>query len=118
RRGAGAPRRCGCAGDHILDLGSRPGEARLRATHRLARGCPSMALGARCREGHALPTRGVSARMRVLLVMDPFIRVPPEHYGGIERLIADLADGLAAAGHDVTLWAAPGSQVSGQVDPY
>ena len=50
--------------------------------------------------------------------MDPFIRVPPHHYGGIERVIADLADGLRPAGHDVTLWAAPGSRVNGQVEPY
>ena len=56
--------------------------------------------------------------MRILLVMDPFIRVPPQHYGGIERVIADLADGLTKAGHEVTLWAAPGSRVNGRVDPY
>ena len=53
--------------------------------------------------------------MRVLLVMDPYIRVPPDHYGGIERVVADVADGLAASGHDVTLWAAPGSKVRGRV---
>ena len=47
--------------------------------------------------------------MRVLLVMDPLIPVPPKHYGGIERVIADLADGLVARGHQVTLWAGPGS---------
>ena len=28
--------------------------------------------------------------MRVLLVMDPVIEVPPDHYGGIERVVADL----------------------------
>jgi glycosyltransferase involved in cell wall biosynthesis len=56
--------------------------------------------------------------MRILLLMDPFIRVPPAHYGGIERVIADLADGLTQSGHDVTLWAAPGSQVSGRVEPF
>jgi len=56
--------------------------------------------------------------MRVLLVMDPFIRVPPDHYGGIERVVADVANGLAIAGHDVTLWAAPGSKVSGRVDAF
>jgi glycosyltransferase involved in cell wall biosynthesis len=50
--------------------------------------------------------------------MDPFIRVPPQHYGGIERVIADLADGLTTAGHEVTLWAAPGSRVNGRVEPY
>ena len=56
--------------------------------------------------------------MRVLLVMDPFIKVPPDHYGGIERVVADLADGLTRAGHEVTLWAAPGSRVDGRVEPF
>ena len=56
--------------------------------------------------------------MKILLVMDPFIPVPPAHYGGIERVVADLADGLSRAGHRVTLWAAPGSRVSGDVEPF
>jgi glycosyltransferase involved in cell wall biosynthesis len=56
--------------------------------------------------------------MRVLLVMDPYIKVPPEQYGGIERVVADLADGLARSGHDVTLWAAPGSRVNGRVETF
>ncbi len=49
--------------------------------------------------------------LRVLLVMDPFIAVPPKHYGGIERVIADLGSGLLQRGHEVTLWAAPGSRI-------
>jgi glycosyltransferase involved in cell wall biosynthesis len=56
--------------------------------------------------------------MRVLLMMDPFIRVPPAHYGGIERVVADLAAGLTKNGHNVTLWAAPGSRVAGMVEPF
>lgn len=56
--------------------------------------------------------------MKLLFIMDPYIRVPPQHYGGIERVIADLADGLARAGHDITLWAAPGSHVAGSVRPF
>jgi len=56
--------------------------------------------------------------VNILLVMDPFIKVPPQHYGGIERVIADLADGLARNGHAVTLWAAPGSRIDGAVEPY
>jgi glycosyltransferase involved in cell wall biosynthesis len=56
--------------------------------------------------------------MNILLVMDPFIRVPPVHYGGIERVVADLATGLAKAGHHVTLWAAPGSRIEGTVEPF
>ena len=47
--------------------------------------------------------------MRILLLMDPLIPVPPKHYGGIERVIADLADALVGRGHQVTLWAGPGS---------
>jgi glycosyltransferase involved in cell wall biosynthesis len=56
--------------------------------------------------------------VRILLVMDPYIKVPPDHYGGIERVVADLADKLAASGHQVTLWAAPGSHVDGRVEPF
>jgi glycosyltransferase involved in cell wall biosynthesis len=50
--------------------------------------------------------------------MDPFIKVPPDHYGGIERVVADLGDGLTRAGHEVTLWAAPGSRMNGRVEPF
>jgi glycosyltransferase involved in cell wall biosynthesis len=56
--------------------------------------------------------------VRILLLMDPFIKVPPQHYGGIERVVADLADQLAQRGHDVTMWAAPGSQINGRVEPF
>ena len=56
--------------------------------------------------------------LRILLLMDPFIRVPPELYGGIERVIADLAAGLHRRGHQVTLWAAPGSRIPGTVEPF
>lgn len=56
--------------------------------------------------------------MNVLLMMDPVITVPPAHYGGIERVVADLADRLFACGHQVTLWAAPGSRINGRVVPF
>jgi glycosyltransferase involved in cell wall biosynthesis len=56
--------------------------------------------------------------LRILLIMDPLIRVPPEHYGGIERVVADLADGLHRRGHAVTLWAAPGSRTLGVLQPF
>ena len=58
------------------------------------------------------------APLRVLLVMDPFIPVPPVHYGGIERVIADLGNELGRRGHDVMLWAAPGSSIDGMVTPF
>jgi glycosyltransferase involved in cell wall biosynthesis len=56
--------------------------------------------------------------MKVLLLMDPFIRVPPQVYGGIERVIADLANGLCERGHAVTLWAAPGSQTRARLHSF
>lgn len=38
-------------------------------------------------------------------------RLPVERYGGTQRIVVYLARGLAAAGHRVTLFAGPGSQV-------
>lgn len=56
--------------------------------------------------------------MRIAVVADPYIPVPPLHYGGIERVIAMLVSGLVARGHRVTLWAAPGSRVGCEIVPY
>lgn len=53
--------------------------------------------------------------MRIILIMDPFIRVPPLHYGGIERVIYDLANAYVSQGHVVTLIAAPGSKSPGRL---
>jgi glycosyltransferase involved in cell wall biosynthesis len=51
--------------------------------------------------------------MRIGLLAPPWIPTPPPAYGGIERVVALQAAGMAAAGHDVTLVAAPGSAVPG-----
>jgi glycosyltransferase involved in cell wall biosynthesis len=56
--------------------------------------------------------------VRILLIMDPLIPVPPRHYGGIERVVADLANELVHRGHSVTLWAAPGSQTDSAIEPF
>jgi glycosyltransferase involved in cell wall biosynthesis len=47
--------------------------------------------------------------MRVLLTADPELPVPPLTYGGIERIVADLARGLRERGHTVGLAAHPES---------
>ncbi len=47
--------------------------------------------------------------MRIAQLAPPWFTVPPTGYGGIELVVALLADGLVARGHDVTLFAAPGS---------
>ncbi len=43
--------------------------------------------------------------MRIAQVCPPWLAVPPKGYGGIEWVVALLADGLVEAGHDVTLFA-------------
>jgi len=48
--------------------------------------------------------------MRILLLMDPFIPVPPENYGGIERIVFDMATQYVKMGHRVTLVAGPNSK--------
>lgn len=53
--------------------------------------------------------------MRILQIAPPWFAVPPTGYGGIERVVANLADGLVAAGHDVTLLAAGGSRTTARL---
>jgi glycosyltransferase involved in cell wall biosynthesis len=64
-----------------------------------------------------LPQTGPPAGscLRIALVAPPWLPVPPHGYGGTERVIALLADGLAAAGHDVTLFAAVGSRTGARL---
>lgn len=51
--------------------------------------------------------------MRILLIMDPGIPVPPELYGGHERLVYLFAEEYSKLGHEVTLLAGPASYCSG-----
>src|SRR2546430_13970379 len=48
--------------------------------------------------------------MRIALISTPFIPVPPPRYGGTELIVSELCAGLAAAGHEVTLFATGDSQ--------
>lgn len=50
---------------------------------------------------------------RIALLSTPYMTTPPEHYGGLERVVADLACGLSELGHDVTVFAANGSKPLG-----
>ena len=43
--------------------------------------------------------------MRIAIISTPFVAVPPPRYGGTELIVAELVTGLAAAGHEVTLFA-------------
>jgi glycosyltransferase involved in cell wall biosynthesis len=43
--------------------------------------------------------------MRIAEISPPWVRVPPEGYGGIEWIVSLLTDELVARGHEVTLYA-------------
>jgi len=48
--------------------------------------------------------------MKVLVIADPYIPVPPRSYGGTERIAALTCEALVALGHTVVLMAGPGSK--------
>lgn len=51
------------------------------------------------------------------MLAPPWLPVPPPDYGGIEEVVRLLSRGLVARGHDVTLFAAPGSDSAADVVP-
>ena len=55
--------------------------------------------------------------MRILEIAPPWFSIPPAGYGGIEWIVALLADGLVEAGHDVTLLASGGSVTLARLEP-
>ncbi len=55
--------------------------------------------------------------MRIAVIAPPWYPVPPNGYGGIEWVVALLADGLTDRGHEVTLFAAPGSDTEAELVP-
>jgi glycosyltransferase involved in cell wall biosynthesis len=63
-----------------------------------------------------LPQRAITVlRLRIAVLAPPWIPVPPDGYGGIEAVVELLCDALVAHGHDVTLFAAPGSRSTAHV---
>ncbi len=54
--------------------------------------------------------------MRIGILSPVWFPVPPKAYGGIERVVALLADGLVAAGHDVTLFASGDSRTRARLE--
>lgn len=53
--------------------------------------------------------------MHIAEIAPPWFPIPPPAYGGIERVVYELTEGLVAAGQMVTLFAPGGSQTSGQL---
>ena len=49
--------------------------------------------------------------MKVLVIADPIVPVPPVMYGGSERIVDLMCRGLIRRGHEVGLMAGPGSHL-------
>lgn len=54
-------------------------------------------------------------KLRIAQIAPLWVTVPPKKYGGIERIVAMLCDGLIERGHRVTLFAAPGSKTKAKL---
>ena len=54
--------------------------------------------------------------MRIGLIAPVWFPVPPEGYGGIERIVSLLADGLVDHGHEVVLFASGDSQTRAELE--
>src|SRR5262245_12042239 len=61
-------------------------------------------------------TSGKDGLVRIAEIAPPWFAVPPDGYGGIEWIVAQLADELTKRGHEVTLFAPPGSRSEAEVE--
>jgi len=52
--------------------------------------------------------------MKIAVVSIMFKQTPPPAYGGIERVVYNLVEALVRGGHEVTMFATPGSYCSGK----
>jgi len=55
--------------------------------------------------------------LRIAQLAPPFETVPPTGYGGTERVVSTLTEELVRRGHDVTLFAPPGSRTTAHLVP-
>ena len=77
----------------------------------------SVARGGSSARLRPLRSNDASGGMRIAMLAPPWIPVPPPGYGGIEAVVDLLCEGLVARGHEVTLFAAPGSRSAARVYP-
>jgi glycosyltransferase involved in cell wall biosynthesis len=56
--------------------------------------------------------------MKIAIIVNPLIPVPPKQYGGIERIVFMLIQELQQYGHDITLFANENSEAGCQLVPY
>jgi glycosyltransferase involved in cell wall biosynthesis len=56
--------------------------------------------------------------LNIAVTVDPMLPVPPLEYGGIERVVEFVVNGLVERGHHVTLYAHPDSKCNAKLVPY
>lgn len=56
--------------------------------------------------------------IKLLAIADPIVTVPPQGYGGTERILHQVLTGLSKRGYEITLLGKIGSQVPGKLIPY
>lgn len=56
----------------------------------------------------------IPSRPKIAILSTPFLKSPPDHYGGLEVITANLALALSELGYPVTLYAAKGSKPLGK----
>lgn len=57
-------------------------------------------------------------KLRIIITVDPEIPVPPQYYGGIERIVDMLICGLVQRGQEIHLFCHPESKVPAKIIPY
>jgi glycosyltransferase involved in cell wall biosynthesis len=56
--------------------------------------------------------------MKIAITSPPWIAVPPSGYGGIERVVSNVVEGLVRKGHDVTMYATGDSKTAAKLAYY
>lgn len=56
--------------------------------------------------------------MKIALLAPPYLPVPPNQYGGTEKIVSLLAEGLVKKGHDVRLFASGDSKTTVHLDSF
>ncbi|HMO37393.1 MAG TPA: glycosyltransferase [Gemmatales bacterium] len=56
--------------------------------------------------------------VKLLAVADPHLPIPPQGYGGTERILYEALQGLAKQGYEITLLGHPDSKIEGRVIGY
>lgn len=57
-------------------------------------------------------------KLKIAIIADPELPVPPLLYGGIERIVAMLVEGYVNLGHDISLFAHPDSVTAAKLFAY